>query len=124
MKTNASMIFNVLVKKDNDLYIAHCLELDIVATSKDLEEVKTDIVDLIKAQVDYAFSHDNLDYLYHPAPSEIWQEFYACKEEQVEQRINIKSKFGEKTEQFVPPWIIARTCTSLGAATLPCLNAL
>jgi hypothetical protein len=106
------MVFNILVKKDADLYIAHCLELDIVATSSDFGKVKKDMVDLIKAQINYAFSNNNLDYLYHPAPSEVWQEFYACKN-QSEQKIDIKSFFeNKKIEHFVPPWIIARTCIS------------
>lgn len=109
--TATSMIFNVLIKKDGNLYIAHCLELDIVATSEDERKMKTDILDLIKAQVDYAFSHDNLGNLYHPAPPEVWQEFYACKE-QIEKKINIKSAFSEASERFVPPWIITRSCTS------------
>jgi len=110
MKTDTSMVFNVLVKKDVDLYVAHCLELDIVTTSKNFEQVKSDIVELIKAQINYAFSNDNLDYLYHPAPSEVWQEFYACKN-QTEEKINIESIFeNKKLERFVPPWIIARTC--------------
>ncbi|MFH0813433.1 MAG: hypothetical protein V2A69_11440 [Pseudomonadota bacterium] len=113
MNTDTSMIFNVLIKKDANFYIAHCLELDIVATSEDLEKAKTDMLDLIKAQVDYAFSNDNLDYLYHPAPTDVWQEFYACKE-QIEKRIHIKSAFTKASQRFVPPWIIARTCMSFG----------
>jgi hypothetical protein len=110
MKTAISMVFNVLIKKDADLYIAHCLELDIVATSEDFGQAKNDIVDLIKAQVNYAFSNDNLAYLYHPAPSEVWQEFYACKN-QTEEKIDIESIFENKNlERFIPPLIIARTC--------------
>lgn len=107
------MIFNVLIKKETDIYVAHCLELDIVTTSKYFEQVKSDMADLIKAQVNYAFSNDNLDCLYRPAPSEVWEEFYACKK-QIEKKINIKSVFSRTAQQFVPPWIITRTCTSFG----------
>jgi hypothetical protein len=108
-KVGAPMIFNLLVKKEDDTYVAHCLELDIVATSRDLEQVKSDMVDLIKAQVDYAFSNNNLAHLYHPAPPEVWQEFYACKH-QIEEK-TIRSAVKSKTsERFIPPWIVARTC--------------
>jgi hypoxanthine phosphoribosyltransferase len=104
------MIFNILIKKVDKEFIAHCLELDIVATGKTLIRVKKDITDLILTQVDYAFSNDNLGHLYRPAPADIWQEFYACKN-QSEERINVKSSFrGEKAGMFIPPWIIARTC--------------
>ena len=67
---------NVLIKKEGDLWIGHCLELDITATSSAIDDLKSDIKDLIVAQIDYAFSNDNLDYLFHPAPSDIWKEFY------------------------------------------------
>lgn len=111
-KVGSSMIFNILIKKVEDTYVAHCLELDIVSTSKDMDQVKNDLMDLIKVQVDYAFSNDNLDYLYHPAPPEVWKEFYACKQ-QIEEKINIKSALkGKTSERFIPPWIIARTCKS------------
>jgi len=111
LKDIGGMIFNVLIKELENEYIAHCLELDIVATSTGLNQVTKDIVDLIIAQVDYAFSNRNLDHLYRPAPPEVWQEFYACKE-QIEKRINIKSTYSRSREHFVPPWIIARTCTA------------
>ncbi|MDY7037350.1 MAG: hypothetical protein SV375_14440 [Thermodesulfobacteriota bacterium] len=75
-----SMTFNILAKKENKIWIAHCLELDIVSTAKTLNILKKEIVDLIIAQIDYAFSKDNLDNLYHPAPTEVWRKFYACKE--------------------------------------------
>src|SRR4030042_6294185 len=110
-KTEMSMVFNILAKKTADIWIAHCLELDIVATSASLETLKEDIKDLILTQVDYAFSNDNLESLYHPAPSAIWKEFYECRNS-IEDRIEVKSAFQKKTSArfFVPPWIIAKTC--------------
>lgn len=107
------MTFNILAKKEEDLWIAHCLELDIVSTAKTLRTVKKEILDLIITQIDYAFSNDNLENLYHPAPAEIWKEFYACKES-IEKKIRMKSEFKDKS--FVPPWIIANTCFAKGEA--------
>lgn len=106
----AAMTFNILIKKENDLFVAHCLELDIVATGQDSDQVQKEILDLIKAQVSYAFAHNNLDYLYHPAPQSVWEEFYKCKE-MMESSQEIKSHFkGESTSKFVPPWMIANIC--------------
>ena len=102
-----SMTFNILVKKEDDLWIAHCLELDIVATSPVLKTVKKEIVDLITTQIDYAFNNNNLDNLYHPAPKEVWAQFYKCKDS-VEKKVKMKPGF--KGDSFVPPWIIANTC--------------
>ena len=66
---------------------------------------------LILVQVDYAFSNNNLENLYHPAPSEVWKEFYECQD-QIEDKIKVNSVFQDKKsiETFVPPWIIAKTC--------------
>ena len=83
-----SMTFNILVKKEDKMWIAHCLELDIVTTSKTLPTLKKEIIDLIITQIDYAFSNDNLENLYHPAPPEVWAEFYTCKES-IEKKIKM-----------------------------------
>jgi hypothetical protein len=105
-----SMTFNILVKRVERMYIAHCLELDIVATSNDPDQVEKDIISLIDAQIDYAFSHDNIDYLFRPAPIEVWKEFFKCKD-QIEKRNKIESQFkNDFPESVVPPWMIAKIC--------------
>jgi len=110
LSKGVGMTFNILIKEEGGMYVAHCLELDIVATANTLKQVQSDIRDLIKAQVDYAFAHENLDNLYHPAPPEVWKEFYECKIQQ-ESRHRIESAFKTEAEGiFVPPWFMARTC--------------
>lgn len=103
----SSMTFNIITKKENNIWIAHCLELDIVATSDSLADLRKDMDDLISAQIEYAFRNNNLDCLYRPAPPEIWREFYSCKKSQ-ETKIEIKPE--SPTGSFVPPWIISNTC--------------
>ena len=104
------LIFNILIKKDVDkgCYIDHCLELDIVATSKRMREVKRDIINLIDTQIDYAFSNNNLSNLYHSAPIELWQEFYKCKIIE-ESNKRIKSHFSAGAS-FIPSFITANIC--------------
>ena len=75
MNQTPELAFNVLVKFAEGLWVAHCLELDIVATGETSDAAVADIKDLIKAQVSSALSNDNLDYLYHAAPIEVWREF-------------------------------------------------
>ena len=106
-----AMEFNILIKKEDDYFLAHCLELDIVATAGSLEAAHKEMVDLICAQVDYAFSNDNVENLYHSAPKEAWEEFFACKES-TESTFRVRSGLekGDSSTGFVPPWIIARTC--------------
>jgi hypothetical protein len=105
-KKTASLSLNVLARKEGDTWTGHCLELDIVATANSLAKLKKDLDDLIIAQIDYAFSNNNLDYLYHPAPPEIWEEFFKCKK-QVEDCIKVKPT---KKTTFVPPFITTKTC--------------
>ena len=111
-RSKTAMTFNVLIKKEKETYLAHCLELDIATTADTFDQVEKDIIALMSAQVDYAFSHDNLDYLYRSAPPAVWEEFYACKNQQ-EKKYKIKSSFKAISDHsFIPPWIIARTCSS------------
>ena len=107
----SGMTFNVLVSKEERVYVAHCLELDIVTTGTRIKDVKKEMGELIVAQVDYAFSNDNLENLFRPAPANVWKIFYSCKE-QTEKRIKLESAFKNEINEFVPPWIIAKTCTT------------
>ncbi len=111
MENQISMTFSILARQKEGIWIGHCLELDIVATAESLDQLKNDMLDLIVAQVDYAFSNNNLDYLYHPAPKEVWEEFYKCKKI-IEDKIDFESQSqkGRDFKTFVPPWIIAKTC--------------
>jgi len=67
-KTGVLMYLTIFFKKEDNMFIAHCLELDIVAVSETIEEAKKDIISLIEAQVEYAVSNENTDNLFHPYP--------------------------------------------------------
>lgn len=66
------MMFNVVCFKEEELFVAHCLELNIATSAETIGEVKNDISDLIKAQIEYAIGHNNMEYLFKSAPQEIW----------------------------------------------------
>jgi len=112
-KAEASMTFNILIKKVDGMFIAHCLELDIVSTGDNLSQVRKDIMDLVNAQVSYAFANDNLDYLYHSAPQEAWEEFFKCKK-YIEAKNKIETVKNDN-DSFIPPWISACFCNSFVA---------
>ncbi|HKL00313.1 MAG TPA: hypothetical protein VJ943_08665 [Desulfotignum sp.] len=113
-----SFTTNILIKKDDGVFIAHCLELDVVAVGESLDMVQREIVSLICAQIDYAFCNDNIDNLFHPAPPETWQEFYKCSE-QVERKYEINSLMKNKTDtdKIIPPWLITKTCETVNPPT-------
>jgi hypothetical protein len=107
-----SMDISVLLTNEDGLFIAHCLELDIVSSFDTIEGVKHEILDLVKAQIKYAFRNDNLENLYHPAPLDVWKEYFSCH--QVEKiRYRIEEAFTGQGRSDVPLWLVARTCESV-----------
>jgi predicted RNase H-like HicB family nuclease len=116
LPVNPAITFNILIKQEDGEWVAHCLELDIVAVAQTPEAAKEEIFDLIDAQLSYAFRHDNLAHFYHPAPASVWEEYYkSCenkKPEVVRREISMEA---DDQKAFVPPWIIANMCSSEGA---------
>lgn len=111
MNYPATMVFNILIKKEDEMFIAHCMELDIVATGPSADQATHDMMDLIIAQLKYAFSNNNLDHLYRPAPPEAWQEFYRCKSLQETKIIKIPpSAKTVSAKHFVPDSFTANMC--------------
>ncbi|MBU0463838.1 MAG: hypothetical protein KKD21_00040 [Proteobacteria bacterium] len=105
-----SITVNVLTKKEDGMFVAHCLELDIVAVGTTIDDAQRELVSLVCAQIDSAFSNDNLDNLFHPAPPEVWQELFKCKE-QIERKYEIRSEFKKKNDiEKTPPWLITNIC--------------
>ena len=70
---NPSIKLNVLIYKEDSEWIAHCLQMDLVAANESKEDVQDDIIDLIKAHVSYALENDNVDHIFKPAPAEEWE---------------------------------------------------
>jgi hypothetical protein len=77
MGKKAEIRLDVLIKKEDNYYLAHCLQFDLVATSDTLEGVRKDIFDLCCAHIDYSYANDNLEFLFSPAPKEVWSEYLA-----------------------------------------------
>jgi len=110
-----SFTTNILLKEEDGLFVAHCLELDIVATGVTMDQAQRDCVALVCAQVEYAFAHNNLDNLYHSAPTEVWAEFFACKA-QDESRYKMERRLDDAGQDFVlPAWLVTKTCQSCHA---------
>ncbi len=108
--SDISINANILTKKEGNIFVAHCLEFDIVATGDTADQAQRECVSLICAQIEYAFAHDNLDNLYHSAPAEVWAELFTCKAQE-EKRYKIEKRLHDSSEKtFLPPWLIAKTC--------------
>jgi len=74
---NPEIRLDVLIKKEEDYYSAHCLQFDIVTTDDSMEAVQKAILDLCVAHIRFSHENNNMDYLFSPAPTEAWAEYYA-----------------------------------------------
>jgi hypothetical protein len=105
-----SISVNIFTKEEDGVFVAHCLEFDIVATGATAGEAEKECVSLICAQVEYAFAHNNLDNLYHSAPAEVWAEFLFCKGRLEERRYRLEKRCEKIRHDFIlPPWLTAKT---------------
>ncbi len=68
---------DILIKKEEDSYSAHCLQFDLVATDDTLERVQKAIKDLCAAHIANSIANENMEFLFSPAPQEVWAEYYA-----------------------------------------------
>ena len=69
------------------VWVAHCLELDLVAVAPSRQEAEEDLQSIIRAQIEYCINNDNMENLFRSAPQELWDEFYGTE----------KKKAGSKT---------------------------
>jgi hypothetical protein len=63
----------VLSIEDEERYIAHCLEFDLVAQGENELEAFKNLLDAIEAQTAYALETGDLGHLFSPAPAEYWK---------------------------------------------------
>ena len=117
MKTDWSFKFRILIKREDDLWIAHCLELDLVAAAPTEQQVEKDIVTAIIGQVRYCLANDNMDYLwitYFEAPQRKYGKNTALVSRQEELRRPLIQ--GPPTLDDVPAFsFTASACRSLSA---------
>jgi len=65
-----------LFQGEDRCWVGHCLQLDLVGTSRKFrEDALRQVLALCAEQIAYAISYDCLEYLFKPAPSEILRKF-------------------------------------------------
>ncbi len=79
----------VLGYTEGDICIAHCLDFDLVAEGKNLTEARDNLVDLVKAHLDYAArNHVGANELLKKgAPKEYWKRYNGLKRKALEQQM-------------------------------------
>jgi hypothetical protein len=72
---DTTLTFNVVVDEQQGSYVAHCLEMGLVAVSDEPDVLPEIMSKLIIRQVEFALKNNNPSDIYHPAPREIWEKF-------------------------------------------------
>jgi hypothetical protein len=67
-------------------WIAHSLELDLVAEGKNPESALQDLIDLMGIQIKTALANQDLRSAFCPAPPEIWAMFSRAKDHPVKKK--------------------------------------
>jgi hypothetical protein len=78
MKTTKQFTFNVFIESVNGAYTAHCLEAGLVATSKDMDELPHRMGKMLVRQIEFALKNNNPADIFHPAPKDVWERFFAA----------------------------------------------
>jgi hypothetical protein len=118
MEKGWSFKFRILIKKEDDLWVAYCLELDLVAASLSKKEVEKDIVAIIREQVRYSIVNDDMQNLFRDAPKEVWDEFRACEERMKPRQQEYKTrKKSTPSAEFPPISLVTNKCWSTPLAT-------
>ena len=64
---------HVICYREDDHYVAHCLEFDLVAQGESIKDAYQNLLDAIELQSEYALETGNLENLIQPAPPEYWR---------------------------------------------------
>jgi hypothetical protein len=78
-KAKAKMAFRIPLRavayQHGRWWLAHCLELDLVAEGNSAEEAFQDLLDISTTQIKTAIRAGNLESVFRAAPPEIWAMF-------------------------------------------------
>ncbi len=68
-----SLMVHTVFYPEDDHYVAHCLEFDLVAQGDSVGESFQNLLDAIELQTAYALETGDLENLIQPAPPEFWR---------------------------------------------------
>jgi len=78
-----SINLSAVVYREDNLWLAHCLELDIVAEAKTVDNAVSSLVSLCDLQIKVALEEGDLQSIFRPAPAEIWKLFTVAQKKQL-----------------------------------------
>ena len=77
-KLNINKQLHILIVQDKEeVIVAHCLDMDIVAQGRTEKAAVEELKALIQTQLEYCLENDMLETAFRPAPREYWDQFYS-----------------------------------------------
>ncbi|MEX2111613.1 MAG: type II toxin-antitoxin system HicB family antitoxin [Pirellulales bacterium] len=67
----------VVFYKEEGRWVAHCLEFDVCGDGRSKEAALECLDESMKLQIEDSLAHNNPRNLFSPAPSDIWEKFFA-----------------------------------------------
>ena len=82
----------VIEDKEKKIFLAHCLDMDIVGEGKDDREAVSNLIELINVQVNFCLSNDTLYTLFRSAPKECWDMLYSSQAAKIINQLSLRRK--------------------------------
>jgi hypothetical protein len=74
-----SITLRGIIYPEDGVWLAHCLEMDIVAEGTTPEKAFQDLVDLCNWQLEVAKKQGDVESAFRPAPPEYWKLFFVAQ---------------------------------------------
>ena len=109
MKIPKSMLFRICVypcADEKNVFIAHCLDLDVIADGTSIEAAVTELLKVIETQIELCTKHGAQ--VLFPAPGSVWQKYASAKKagrkvsDELMQRIynKVNKRLGHQAPHF------------------------
>jgi predicted RNase H-like HicB family nuclease len=79
-RPNFSINLSAIAYCEDGVWLAHCLELDIVSEGKDTDDALRSLMSLCELQITVAVEEGDIESIFRPAPPEIWKLYAIGKE--------------------------------------------
>jgi hypothetical protein len=100
MPQKSEFHLDILIKKEEGYYSAHCLQFDLVATDDTLQRTLEAIKNLCIAHIENSIENRNMEFLFSPAPKEVWAKYSSSL---LNQRCKVKQEnllFASKSRPY------------------------
>ena len=93
-KLNIDKNLHILIVEDKEknIFLAHCLDMDVVAQGKTTSEAISELKEAIITQMEHCLENDMLDNLFRPAPKNYWDMFYRSQANRIINQLSLHNK--------------------------------